>query len=89
LKNIIKMAKKKIKGITVHTIIGKKEEIEYPENKRLKRMQAKANRIYKEMTTAIRDSDEAHARFHSRSVAYAKLLLEIEAEAKMPNFGER
>ncbi len=67
----------------------KKDTIDYPENKRLKRMQTKANRIYKEMVNAIKDSDEAHMRFHSRSTEYAGLLLEIEAEAKMPNFGER
>ena len=67
----------------------KKDTIDYPENKRLKQMQAKANELYKEMTQALKDAEEAHVRFHSRSKAYAELLKKIEYEAQMPNFGER
>lgn len=63
--------------------------IDYPENKRLKKMKRKANNLYKEMTQALTDAEEAHKRFHSKSTAYAKLLKEIEVEAQMPNFGER
>lgn len=64
-------------------------KIDYPENKRLQKMKRKANRLYKNMTLALKDSEQAHTRFHLMSSQYAKLLLEIEAEAQMPNFGER
>lgn len=67
----------------------KEKKIDYPENKRLIRMQEKANRLYKKMTQALKNAEEAHTQFHKRSATYAKLLKEIEAEAKMPNFGER
>lgn len=69
----------------------KKKEggIEYPENKRLKKMQAKANRQYKKLKGTMDAITELHTDFTKQSIAYAKTLVEIEDEAKMPNFGER
>lgn len=49
-------------------------------SKRLKRLKARANNLYKEMTRATMDSEEAHARFHKNSTAYAKVLKQIEQE---------
>jgi hypothetical protein len=63
--------------------------IEYPENKRLKVMKERANELYKDMTHAIKDGEDAGLRFHKYSKAYAECLKEIEIEAQMPNFGER
>lgn len=80
--------KKKIKGIVIHTTIGKKG-IDYPENKRLKKMQAKANRQYKKLKGTMDAITELHTAFARQSVAYAGTLSEIENEAIMPNFGER
>lgn len=59
-----------------------KVAIDQPENKRLKCMKIKANRLYKEMTRELKGTEETHIRFHSRAKEYAKLLLEIEAEIK-------
>lgn len=66
-----------------------KPGFEYPENKTLKKLQRKGNQQYKEMCRAIEDAEDAHQRFYKTSKAFAGTLKEIEAEALMPNFGER
>jgi hypothetical protein len=49
-------------------------------SKRIKRLKNRANTLYKEMTRAMADSEEAHSRFHKHSMAYAKVLKQIELE---------
>lgn len=77
------MSKKKSKG--------KKEEakIDYPENKRLKKLKQKSNKIYKAMVKASEDAKEAHTRFQKESLKLAEVFKEIEEEAMTPNFGDR
>ena len=57
-----------------------KKEQKLKRERKIKRLKAKANRLYKEMTRALRDAEETHAQFHKRSTVYANVLKEIEEE---------
>lgn len=48
--------------------------------KKLKRMKIKANKLYKEMTTAMKEVNSSAESFYKRSIKYAKLLKKIEEE---------
>ena len=56
----------------------KKKTTEY--QKKLKRMKIKANKLYKEMTTAMKEVNSSAESFYKRSIKYAKLLKKIEEE---------
>lgn len=71
------------------TCSNHEKKIDYPENKRLKKLEAKANRQYRKLKGTIDQIDELHKAFTKQSINYADTLLEIEKEAKTPNFGER
>ena len=43
-------------------------------------MKIKANKLYKEMTTAIKEVNISAESFYKRSIKYAKLLKKIEEE---------
>lgn len=51
-----------------------------PKAKRIERLKRRANTLYKEMTRAMKNSEEAHAHFHKNSMEYAKVLKQIEQE---------
>ena len=55
-----------------------KKKTEY--QKKLKRMKVKANKLYKEMTTAMQEVNISAENFYKRSIKYAKLLKKIEEE---------
>ena len=50
----------------------------------LEKLKRKANKLYKEMTRALKDTEDAHRRFHKYSGKYAETLKEIEAEVQNP-----
>ena len=56
----------------------KKKTTEY--QKKLKRMKIKANKLYKEMTIAMKEVNNSAESFYKRSIKYAKLLKKIEEE---------
>ena len=54
------------------------------ENKHLKYLKSRANRLYKDMTQAMKNAEEEHKDFHEASRKYAKVLLQIQEEIKNP-----
>lgn len=57
-----------------------KKEQKLKQEKKIKRLKAKANRLYKEMSRSLKDAEETHAQFHKRSTTYANVLKQIEIE---------
>lgn len=55
------------------------------ENKKIERLQVRANNLYRELINAIQAVDNATKRFYEKSSKYAKLLKKIEEEAIKKN----